>query len=75
LEIWREAPAEAWPRLGINTQQSGVRIPKSFITLTAILSRTRGEVERCRRCGREKRVIVIRDWLGARNLAYHLSFC
>jgi hypothetical protein len=41
LEIWREAPAEAWPRLGINTQQSGVRIPKSFITLTSILSRTR----------------------------------
>jgi hypothetical protein len=41
LEIRREIAADAWPRLGINTQKSGVRISNLFITLTSILSRTR----------------------------------
>jgi hypothetical protein len=39
LEIWREVAADAWPRLGINTQKSGVRISNLFITLTFHLRR------------------------------------
>jgi hypothetical protein len=55
LEIWQEAAADAYPRLGINAQESRAHISNLFITLTfhlrpaaaglrrgqAILSRTR----------------------------------
>jgi hypothetical protein len=41
LEIRRKIAADAWPRLGINTQKSGALISNLFITLTSILSRAR----------------------------------